>query len=462
MSRKKIYILSSIAIIFVAAILWGCIYLFAPKSYEDLIPAQAKMVVRLQPSESNAQDLKNIIDAVGISTEGVDASQPLYAFITPNEYIGFVAKVADENAIKKAFNGLVVQKKCQSIEISDGQNWVWINSGWLVTWTSRYLLAIGPGLASERDVLRQTAISLANSGDCFKDSPSFKRLRDEKGFMQIFALMDALPTPYNMIFRQNIPSSCDPSAVEIYASAEKSKGGKTLINSHIESENQDILACIDQYEKSKKHLDVMNQTAVDSALFYMATSFQGKDLLDILKTDATLRGLLLGINQTIDADKIMGSTNGVFSIELGGFNKDWTPTFCVKGESPLYNLFADADYWMESAKKQHHVTLKRISSNDYFLSNEKEQVKFGQNVQQGIYYFATPSMESRISAPIFMQESNTKKDPIIYLSINLRHLFQQPSMQEGAISTILKTLLPGSNRLTYKSFVGRKGQMIIE
>lgn len=462
--NKKKIIITTLALVVIGIITWGCLYLFAPKSYDEMIPAEAKIVVRLQPSESNATELKKMVNSIGMTTEGVDLSKPIYAFVTPNEYIGIAAKISDEKLIKSAIDKLLLQKKAQSIEESDGMQWTWMQTGWLIAWTHRALLVVGPGLAAERDLLRQTAATLINSGDCFKDTPAFDHLKAEGGFMQIYATMDALPAPYNMIFRLNIPATCDPAAVQLYATAENSAAGKTLITSTINSDNEDILKEIESFESNKSRLTITRTELADSALFYMATSLQGKDLLAMLKTDATLRGLLLGINQTIDADKILGSTNGLFSIELGEFDKDWTPSFCLKGQTTSKNLFSDAPYWMRSAKKQHGVTLTQLTPTDYFLKGNKEQVRFGLTPQDNapFYYFASPSMESTISLPMYASISNANAGEYSYVSINLTRLFQQPSMREGTIATLLKTLIPGTRRLTYKALPGLKGQMVIE
>lgn len=66
-----------------------------PKSYEEMIPAQAKAVVRIQATELQKEvgNIPNPLEkALGIKPDGLDLTQPLYAFVTPNEYIGFCGK----------------------------------------------------------------------------------------------------------------------------------------------------------------------------------------------------------------------------------------------------------------------------------------------------------------------------------------------------------------------------------
>ncbi len=435
-----------------------------PKSYEEMIPAQAKAVVRIQATELQKEvgNIPNPLEkALGIKPDGLDLTQPLYAFVTPNEYIGFVAKVHNEDAIDAQINKLVTQKKCQPTEEYDDLHWAWLNSGWLMAWNSRMVLALGPGVAQEKDMLRQTITSMVNTGDCFTKTKAYDQLKAQQGSIQLFAQLDAVPTPYNMLFRLSVPADCDPSAVQVFASAKINKDS-TEINSNITSENEDIVSAIDAFEKEKGCIRIANPTLCDSTLFVMATSTQGKQLLQLLKTDATLRGLLMGLNQTIDADRMLSSTNGVFSMEISSFAKDWTPTFCLKAETTANNLFADADYWMESAKKQKNVVLKRTSAEAFFLSNDKQQLNFGKNATHKVLYFTSPSLVERAAQPLIAQKSSETQGTLVYFHVNLNKLFTQPCMSSGAMTDILKTILPGSQAITYKAETGRKASLVIQ
>lgn len=466
-SKKHCWIGCSAIIIcaLVALIAWW----LWPKNYADMIPAQAKAVVRIVPSELANSPLKNvnpIEKALGLKPDGIDLKSPVYAFVTPNEYIGFTAKVEDKDAVINQINKLVKLKKCAPIEYIDGQAWIWINAGWLATCTDNTLLILGPGVAQERDVLRQTMTTMINTGDTFTSTDNFKKLKEQTGGIQLFAQLDAMPTPYNLLFRLAIPADCDPAAVNVFATANikqnEAKQCVTTITSTLTSENDDILAAIDQYEREKGCISLPTTSEQQAPLFALSTRTQGKPLLKLLKTDATLRGLLMGLNQTFDADQMLGSTDGLFSIEIDSLAGDWTPIYCMKTETQAKNLFDNADYWMECAKKQKNVTLKRISPNAFVLNSDKQQLHFGLNAANTALYFASATMLPKAEMPFNVTKTDSKEGVLVYFNLNLKKFFQQPCVKSKGASSLIQMLIPGSKRVCYQATTGRKATLTIE
>lgn len=469
MKKKNIttyykYIVAPIALLIIALISW----LLWPKSYEEMIPAQSKAVIRIdgklieqQATASNSDILKTLSKA----SEGIDFSKPIYGIVTPNEYVCVIAKVKNEDAIKDILSNF--ERKEVTIDDYDSRHWAWLQDGWLASWDGKSFLCAGPGVAQERDVLRQTISSMINTDDKFVNTTAFKRLKSTSSAIQIYAQLDAMPAPYNMLFRFSIPADCDPAAVQIFASTdlkvEKGQFSISSLNCDITSDNNDIVSAITQLEKQKGCIELATTSAKDSTLFRLATCTQGKPLLQLFKTDATLRGLLMGLNQTFDADQMLNSTDGLFSIEIGSFAKDWTPAFCIKAETLNKNLFADAPYWIESAKKQRNVTLTRNSANDFFLNSEKQQLHFGLNTNHKFLYFASPSMLQAVNEPIFVKRTTQKDGTLVYFHINTEALNKQPCMKEGQAAALIRKFLPlSSHSITYVAKIGRKATLTIE
>ncbi len=466
--KRKTIIRASLTSFVLVLIIGLAAWWLWPKSYVGLIPAQAKAVVQLNVAEMDLlKGKENPLEQMwGIRPNGMDFSQPIYAFVTPNEYIGLTIKMDKKSAFDKSIEELVKQKKSQTIEDYEGWSWTWLNTGWYVCWNNRAILLLGPGVAAEKDQLRQTIVSMINTGDQFTSTPHFKKLEEQKGCLRLFAQLDALPTPYNLLFRLTTPTDCDPAAVHVFASAEftkKSDGSfKTQINSEMTSDNEDVLSAIAAYEQQKGCIALPSFADADSTLFVMATRTQGKPLLQLLKADATLRGLLLALNQTIDADKMLATTNGLFSIEISKLNKDWSPSFCIKAETQDESLFSDAAYWMESAKKQKGVQLKQTSPESFFLSNEKQQLALGRDKTNAALYFATPEMKNFAQRPFLTQKSAEKEGTLVYFHVNLKKLFSQPCIASSGTAQLLKTLLPGTRSLTYTAKTQRKACLTIE
>ncbi len=455
----------AIAVPLLAVVVALCLWAFYPKSYDAIIPEEAKAVVQITPSELPEMLQKDfpLAKALGVGADGLDLSSPLYAFITPNEYVGFCAKVADHDKLAAQFAQLAAQKKVQLLDDSDGLAWAWMNEGWLVAWNGRLVFALGPGTAQERDELQHTMSAMLRSGKTFKKTEKFKRLEEQKGAVKLFSQLDAIPAPYNMLFRLTVPADCDLAAVNVFSSTEFSQednGLVTCMESQLTSDNEDVMRAIDAYEKTKTPLDFEASTDILSGLFNLVTSTQGKSLLGLLKTDATLRGLLMGINQTVDVDKMLGSTDGLLALRIDSLAKDWTPSFCLTAETQANDLFADADYWLKSAAKQRNVTLNRLTPADYQLSSDGKQLYFGKDKSCGVLYFSSAKSKDMALANTKLKKGSNN-GPLVLFQLDLRKLAEQPCVKQGGAAQLLLNLLPGKEGMSFYASSGGKSHLII-
>ncbi len=452
-----------LALIVIATV---CAWALWPKSYDELIPAEAKAVFCIDSkllSNALSDEDKKAFEEQGATA--FDLNQPVYGIVTPNEYLCMIAKVKDADKVKNALSHF--EGKHVVVDEYEGREWAWLSDGWLASWDGSSFICVGPGVAQERDVLRQTITSMINSGSKFVDTPAYTQLMQQQKALKIYAQLDAIPAPYNLLFRFSIPADCDPAAVQVFAAADVKLKDKELsinqLDCNIASENEDIVAAIDNYEKEKGCIVLNNQDLKPAALFSLTTCIKGKDLLKLLKTDATLRGLLMGLNQTFDADRLLGSVDGLFNIEIGSFAKDWTPAFCLKAETHVPNLLADADYWLESAQKQKNVKLIRNSKNDFFLESEKQQLHFGLMANERELYFASPSMLTAAKGPFTYSKAGAAAECLVHFDVNIDLLNQQPCMKEGSAASIISKLLPNQTHgIHYEALTGRKAVLKFE
>lgn len=465
---KKYIIATTIVVAAIAALLTWWLW---PKGYEDFIPAQSKAVIRINPAkikdQAGGQTLPACLgEMIAGTTSGIDMSKPVYAFITPNEYFCITAKIDDEDEFARAL-AQKAKLNTGNIDKSDGRNWAWINSGWLVSWDNSNMLCIGPGVAKERDLLRQTITAMINSGDNFTSTDAFNKLKAIDGSIQIYTQLDAVPAPYNMLFRLGVPPDCDPAAIHVFAAAnvKHSKQGQLTmsdINCEITSDNDDIINAINAFEQSKGCITTPPTATTAGHLLFMATRAKGKPLLQLLKTDATLRGLLMGLNQTFDADQMIGSTDGLFSIAIDAFGKDWTPSFCIKAETHTSHLFDDANYWLQSAHKQKNVLLKQLSDHAFYLSSDKQQLNFGLQDCNNALYFTSPQMIGEAKKPFGFDKSNSANGTLVYISLDVNGLLKQPCFEQGGLHDLIRKFTLGAQHITYQAMSGRKATISIE
>jgi len=234
------------------------------------------------------------------------------------------------------------------------------------------------------------------------------------------------------------------------------------ITSELSSENEETLRSIDSCEKGKGCIERPSKAVTDTTLFVMATRTQGRPLLELLRTDPTLRGLLMGLNQTIDADKMLGSTNGLLSIEIASLARDFTPAFCLKAETHTGGLMANADYWMESAAEEKRVRLERMAGDAFRLSGDGGTLCFGLDSAHSMLYFSSPAMLHVAAKPWPVAKSRATRGLLTYFHLNMPLLLAQPCMKGDGVAALIKMLLPATHGVTYEAETGRKATITIE
>lgn len=462
--KQKNYICVGVAALI---IIIGVVYMLIPRTtYADYVPEQAKAVVQIEAAELQGLALgKALPEGFSPETCGIDWTQPVYAFITPNEYIGVTAALTDESGVSAQINSLISKKECQLLDSDCGQHWAWLTSGWLLTWNEHSVLALGPGVAQERDILRQTMNHLLEGDEPFAATDRYDELMKQKGNVRIFAQLDALPSPYNLLFRLDLPADCDPAAVHLYAGAEigakANQGGTTSINCTLTAEDDAVLQQLDACDAQKKSLTVPPTVKNDSTLFVMATQTKGKELLSLLKSNRSIRDLLLGINQAIEFNRIAEQTDGLLCLEISRLTKDWEPTFCLKAEAKDLSAFDNADKKKEGEGKQEESSVKRVGDCAYELRSESKQLRFGANKEAGLYYFCSPAYSATAAKPMAFGTEDKADGMVSYFHVNLHTLFAQPALQDGAVANILKMLFPDARSVTYESHKGRKAKLVL-
>lgn len=469
MSRKKKTILTGACAAMLIAVV-ALVGIFNRRSYTHSIPERAKAVVRIDPSEIASPDQATgmLHDVFGISPEGIDFASPLYAFVTPNDLVGFTAALSDAPAFGKAVDEMAKKKSASALGESDGRNWAWLTGGWMLSWSKKDLLILGPGTAAERDVLKQTMRRMTESSSSFEDTETFEKLSQMSGGIQLFADISTLPSPYGLLFKLNLPTDLPSESVSLFAAVDmghsNQSGNKITANCTLEGNTDEVNASIAQFEKSLCTINSATKAVTDNHLFSLVTSTSGTSFLKLLHTDGTLRSLLVGLNQTIDATRMLGSVDGLLTLHIDSLDAEWNPTFCLKGQTARCDLTADAGYWMESVRGKSDVELIREGETAFRLTAKGQTLHFGVDARQGMLYFASPSMlpdvaQANVAAP----EADNGEEMLTHFCLNTEKLYAQPCLQTlDGIAAMLQKLLPATKRITYRALRGGHATLTFE
>ncbi|MBB3703163.1 DUF4836 family protein [Alloprevotella rava] len=424
-------------------------YFFAPKSYKDCIPDEAKAVVQIETQKAQ-EVVSSLAEYWGIQASGIDLTKPLYAFITPNEYIGFVAQVTNEQEIAANILRLFKEHKCMASRKNNNLNWTWLNAGWQMAWNSQTLMILGPGTIQEQDMLTQTISKLFD----FRRSDSFIRtdkctvMEKQEGDIKLFSTLDALPTPFSLLFRLDVPSDIDPSAFSLFAGI--NLGKSTQLAGEITSDTEETLAAYKAFECQNPPISQVHPSYIsENSLFFLASRTKGNQLFELLRQDATFNQVLQGLNRTIEANSLLQNINGNTSLLITHLSKDMTPSFSLQAETSNKDLMSNAASWIEKAKQQSDVTLTK-ARNTYCLKSKEKELFFGQD-KNLLFFKSNQSISTDKGKDVANEAIGCRQ----YFRVNLKELLQQPCVT-GTTKDFFATIFKNHTTLTYKVLTNRK------
>ena len=440
-------ILPFVALAIVVVGIYYCF--FAPKSYEDCIPDEAKAVVQIETQKAQ-EIVSSLAEYWGIQASGINLTKPLYAFITPNEYIGFVAQVKNEQEIAANIQRLFKEHKCMAPRKNNDLNWTWLNAGWQMAWNSQTLIILGPGTIQEQDMLTQTISKLFDfrSSDSFIHTDKYTTMNQQEGDIKIFSTLDAFPTPFSLLFRLDVPSDIDPTAFNLFAGVHLGK--ITQMIGEITCDEKETLAAYEAFERQNSPISQVHPSYIsENSLFFLASWTKGNHLFELLRQDATFNQVLQGLNRTIEANSLLQNINGNTSLLITHLSKDMTPTFSLQAETNNKNLMTNAASWIEKAKQQNGVTLTK-TGNTYCLKSKEKELFFGQN-KDLLFFKSNHSIDSDKGKDIANEAIGCRQ----YFRVHLKELLQQPCVT-GATKDFFATLFKGHTTLTYKALEKRR------
>lgn len=323
---------------------------FAPKDYEDLVPAESKAVAMISPADlarlqGGAAD---VTDLMGATPAGLDTLRPAYLFVSPNEYYGAALAVDDASALAASLRTDEARRHVSLLPASDGLHWAWNEKGWMMAWSERALLVMGPVALQERDDLRQTIRQIFRAGakKSFRHSEHMETLvsatvafpgHEDGPHSWLYAGPDALPSPFGVLLRLALPAGADPSKVRLCALLDFAEAGLHLRGT-MEGSDEATQKLLEAHDAQSHALPAAALRRLPDAMFRMAARSQGDDLLRLLRSDVTMKTLLLGLEKGIDKKSLAGGDND-YLLAVSALDKDQNATYTLRierGDSLLY------------------------------------------------------------------------------------------------------------------------------
>ncbi len=363
---------------------WGLLISCSESDYMNAIPANSTAVISVDMqklAEGNHDDksgvFKSLLHVDDVSDCGLDVSEKLYLFESAEGNLGLCAKVMDDGKLEDWLNKLSKQNHvCQGVTEKKGFHFTILKESWLVGFSDKSLLVMGPVVADAQMELQRQMIKYLKSDEehGVKASPMFEYLDTISSPMAMVTQAQALPEKFVAPFVLGAPKDADASQVVIVAEMNVQHGmlkiqGKTFsLNPAVEKA---LKEAVQNYRPIKGRY-VMSMP--DDALAGIFMNVDGKNFLPMVRSNKGLQQLLLGINVAIDMDNIIKSVNGDLALVLPSFS-DSNLKLTMAAQLEHSRWLADIDYWKESCPKG--STIADWGKNAYSYTDGKTSYFFG-------------------------------------------------------------------------------------
>ena len=364
----------------------GSDYLNAiPEKSTALISMDMQKLAEENHISDNANVLKSMLHVEDPSDCGIDLKEKLYLFESKDGNLGLCAKVASESDMEDWLNGLVKQNICSPLKTRKGFHFTVMNNSWLVGFSDKALLIMGPVVAEAQAQLQQqmTKYLDADEESGIKVSPMFERLDTITSPMAMVAQAQALPEKFVAPFTLGAPKDSDPSQVVIAAAITVKKGMLRILGETF-SFNKSIDEALQQAFQNYRPIKgqyVKSMPADAMAGIFM--NVDGKKFLPMMQSNQGIQQLLMGINTAIDMDNIIRSVDGDMAIVLPSFS-DSNLKMSMAAKLAHTKWMEDVDYWKQSCPEG--SSIGNWGKNAFCYTDGKTSFYFG--VSDDLQFFS--------------------------------------------------------------------------
>lgn len=391
---KKIHLIAAMMLAVLA--LSSC----SNMDYKNVIPAHAPLVMEIdiraiaeksefQQSKTMKELQKNLSLMVsdkdmGTVKEyidnpismGLDFSMPVYAFMADMQTLGLTMKVDDEDAVKDFLLLLneqgMASKPQEKNELICGT--LLDDMAYTYDGTTFLLLAS----LEKSGGAKNTKLAQQLMGQKWEDSFFYgKKFGDVYGCVKCYACGGNLPKEVMTPLLEFLPKNIKPSDVDVVAGLNFEKGTATLTTALI-AKTDEAQKLIDEANENMSKIEGRYIDKVsDNAVIWMGAGVKGKWLLEKIKANKTLNGLLFASERAVDVGQMLQAIDGDVSLELSASELDGN-----KVEHMMYaqldnsNFLADVDDWKES-HKDFGIEMKDKGKNQYLLTVDGQTYDWG-------------------------------------------------------------------------------------
>ena len=356
--------------------------------YINTIPSESTALVSLDVAKmtgvNNNFVLKTLFKASNYGDCGIDVSRKIYLFESADDNLGLCAGVDNATNLRNA----LAKAGCEVVS-KRGYYFAMVNGSWLAGFSDDALLVMGPvTAASASELQNQMARYLSQSEDNgIACTPLFAKLDSLSSPMAMVAQARALPDQLVTPFMLGVPKDADASQVMI-AAGMSIDAGVMFVEGSTFSFNKTIGKAIRKAATVYRPIAGRYVAAMPSdALMGMFVNVDGKDFIELMRSNRSLQAMLAGINAAIDMDNIIKSVDGDMVVITPKYSADRL-SMSMAAELAHADWLADVGYWKQSVPQGGRII--DWQENAYKYTDGKTTFCFGVSADRQFYSGSSP------------------------------------------------------------------------
>lgn len=405
--NKKNIIIGGGALVLLAAIIVVIFVMTRPTKLAAIVPANSVAVAKIDftkmaSSESEVKAITKLLDVDALEESGIDFSQPAYIFESGQGLIGLVAGMNDDDATEQWVKKLANKGLCTEINEKNDVKFTTIANTLLAGFNDRAIVLVGPVVAtSEAENMHKIAKYLkADEDESFMTTKLYEKLTTLDGVtISMVAQSAALPERFVAPFALGAPSNSSPADVCLAATLTIIEGKYLSVEGEAFSFDENVDKSLKLAAKAYKNVKgtYLPTISTDDAIV-ASCNIAGREYLKLLHSNPTLRTILMGLNTTIDINKMLEGVDGDILIK-GNFDSKGNVSPTLLADATNQDWLADVDYWKRSCPSGTTIT-NGSAPKSFHFANQDYRIDFGlTNGDKTLYFVPSSDEPSNTLAP---------------------------------------------------------------
>lgn len=396
MNKRKVI---AIGVVAVVAIVCGIVSFFCFRTTDIacIVPANSVAIAKIDFTKAAGNDnaITKLLKVENPEECGIDFESPAYLFESGDGMFGLVVGIKDEGKTKEWIDKQSSTGVCTALAEKKGICFTSFQNIFLAGFDSNAMLIMGPVVAANEgeQQMKIARYLKADEDKSIKTTKLYEKLSAmDGGLISLVAQAEALPEKAVALFTLGAPSSASASDIYLAASLNVVNGQYLSVEGETFAFDEEIDKSLKAAAKSYKTVKGTYLPTISSSdAFAISCNIAGKEYMKLLRSNPMFRTILMGLNTTIDINKMLDEVDGDILIKGNIDNKEnITPTLLA--DASKGDWIEDVSYWKKSCPSGTKITNGAMPKTFNFSSSEYN-IDFGLTNNDKTLFFVPSGTE---------------------------------------------------------------------